>query len=427
MSKKKEKKRADKEEVPLKGQVRQRKIAVFERADLYEGRKVKRKKKEGKGPEPKRLKQTEITLPKAIKRRIKIQESVTVAELAKAMGVKGTELIKKLLVQGVMANVNQPLDFETASLVADEFGYEIELDQIEMESFVAEVEDQPEDMKSRPPVVTIMGHVDHGKTSLLDYIRKSNIIGGESGGITQHIGAYYVEREGGDIVFLDTPGHEAFTAMRARGAKVTDIIVLVVGADDGVMPQTREAVNHARAASIPIIVAVNKIDKPEANPDKVRRELAELGLTPEAWGGETIFGNISAKSGEGVDELLELILLQSEILELKANPDRAAEATVVEAKLDKGRGPLATVLVQRGTLKVGDIIVVGASSGKVRAMNDDHGGQVKEAGPSFPVEVLGLGAVPSAGDPLTVVENEARAREVAAYRLSVLDLSLIHI
>ncbi|MFZ7111067.1 MAG: translation initiation factor IF-2 [Desulfatiglandales bacterium] len=410
VSKKKEKKRSDKDEVPLKGQVRQRKIAVFERADLYEGRKVKRKKKEGKGPEPKRLKQTEITLPKAIKRRIKIQESVTVAELAKAMGVKGTELIKKLLVQGVMANVNQPLDFETASLVADEFGYEIELDQLEMESFVAEVEDQPEDMKSRPPVVTIMGHVDHGKTSLLDYIRKSNIIGGESGGITQHIGAYYVEREGGDIVFLDTPGHEAFTAMRARGAKVTDIIVLVVGADDGVMPQTREAVNHARAANIPIIVAVNKIDKPEANPDKVRRELAELGLTPEAWGGETIFGNISAKTGEGVDELLELILLQSEMLELKANPNKPARGTVIEAKLDKNRGPLATVLIKSGTLNQGDYFICGEHFGHLRAMLNSRGQRMKSAGPSRPVELYGISGVPMAGDEFFVVQDEKKAR-----------------
>jgi len=413
--KKKVKKRAGKQELPLRG-VRQRKIEVFERADLYEGRRVKRKKKDGKGREIKKLKQTEITLPKAIKRRIKVQDTVTVGELAKAMGIKANELIKNLMKQGIMAHVNQSIDFETASLVADEFGYELELDQLAVESFVVEVEEKPEDMAPRPPVVTIMGHVDHGKTSLLDHIRKSNIIGGESGGITQHIGAYYVEREGGDIVFLDTPGHEAFTAMRARGARVTDLIVLVVAADDGVMPQTREAVNHARAANIPIIVAVNKIDKAEANPERVRRELAELELVPEDWGGETIFGSISAKTGEGIEEFLELILLQAEMLELKANPRIPAKGTVVEAKLDKNRGPLATVLIKKGTLDQGDNFICGDHFGHVRAMLNSRGKRMKSAGPSMPVEIYGISGVPMAGDEFMVVQDEKKARQFIEQR-----------
>lgn len=414
--KKKDKKRAGKEDPAVKGGVRQRKIEVFEKADLYEGRRVKRKKKEGKVREIKKLKKTEITLPKAIKRRLKVQESVTVGELAKAMGIKANDLIRNLMKQGVMAQINQSLDFETASLVADEFGYELELDQIAVESFVAEVEESPEDMEPRPPVVTIMGHVDHGKTSLLDHIRQSNIIGGESGGITQHIGAYYVERENGDIVFLDTPGHEAFTAMRARGAKVTDLIVLVVAADDGVMPQTREAVNHARAAGIPIIVAVNKIDKAEANPDRVRRELAELELAPEDWGGETIFGNISAKTGEGIEEFLELILLQAEMLELKANPNIPARGTIVEAKLDKNRGPLATVLIKKGTLNQGDYFICGDYFGRVRAMLNSRGKRMDSAGPSTPVEIYGISGVPMAGDEFMVVQDEKKARQFIEQR-----------
>jgi translation initiation factor IF-2 len=301
-------------------------------------------------------------------------------------------------------------------LVADEFSYELDLDLFDVEGIIAEVEDKAEDLRPRPPVVTIMGHVDHGKTSLLDYIRQSNIIGGESGGITQHIGAYYVKIEGGDIVFLDTPGHEAFTAMRARGAKVTDIIVLVVAADDGVMPQTVEAVNHARAASIPIIVAVNKIDKPEANIDKVTRELAELELVPEAWGGETIFGHISAKTGEGVEELLELILLQAEVLELKENPDKPARGTIIEAKLDKSRGPIATVLIKNGTLKQGDYFVCGEHYGRLRAMLNHRGRRVKSAGPSIPGEIYGISGVPMAGDEFIVVGDEKTAKQVIEAR-----------
>ena len=417
--KKKDKKRAEKKEADAKRSFRHRKLEVFERADLYEGRKAVRKERRG-GKKPKdaakKLKQTEITVPKPIKRRIKVPEQVTVGELAKAMGIKAVEVIKMLMSLGAPANINQSIDFETASLVADEFGYELELDLFDVEGIIAEVEDKPELLKARPPVVTIMGHVDHGKTSLLDYIRQSNIIGGESGGITQHIGAYFVNIEGGDIVFLDTPGHEAFTAMRARGAKVTDIIVLVVAADDGVMPQTVEAVNHARAASIPIIVAINKIDKAEANIDKVTRELAELELVPEAWGGETIFGHISAKTGEGVEELLELILLQSEVLELKENPDKTARGTIIEAKLDKSRGPIATVLIKSGTLEQGDYFICGEHYGKLRAMLNHRGRRVKSAGPSIPVEIYGISGVPKAGDEFIVVGDEKTAKQVIEAR-----------
>jgi len=341
-----------------------------------------------------------------------------VAELAKAMGAKAGEVIKKLMALGSVVNINQSIDFETASVVADEFGYELELDAFEEESLISETEDRPEDLVPRPPVVTIMGHVDHGKTSLLDYIRESDIIGGESGGITQHIGAYYVKTEGGDIVFLDTPGHEAFTAMRARGARVTDIIVLVVAADDGVMPQTKEAINHARAADIPMVVAVNKIDKPEADTEKIKRELAELDLAPEEWGGETMYGHISAKTGQGVDELLSLVLLQSEVLELKGNPNKKASGSIVEANLDKSKGPVATVLIKNGTLKPGDQFVCGDYYGRVRAMLDHRGRRMKSAGPSMPMEIYGISGVPMAGDEFIVVPDEKTAKQVIDYRVS---------
>ena len=424
-AKKKDKKRGAKKQDVETGAVRRRKLEVFERADLYEGRKRPRKERRGgKGRDAaKKLKQTEITVPKASKRRIKIPDQVTVAELAKAMGIKGVEVIRKLMALGSPSGINQSIDFETASFVADEFGYEMELDLFDVDSIVADVEDKAEDLKPRPPVVTIMGHVDHGKTSFLDYIRKSNIIGGESGGITQHIGAYYVKTNNGDIVFLDTPGHEAFTAMRARGAKVTDIIVLVVAADDGVMPQTAEAVNHARAADIPIIVAINKIDKPEADIDKVTRELSELQLVPEAWGGDTIFGNISAKTGEGVEEFLELLSLQSEILELKENPDKPARGTVVEARLDKSRGPIATVLIKSGTLKQGDCFVCGEYYGKLRAMLDHRSKRLKSAGPAFPAVIYGISGVPMAGDEFIVVPDEKTAKRVIDHRHSVIRAS----
>ena len=416
--KKKEKKVAKKEQ-GKKGAVKGRKLEVFERDALYQGRFPGRKGKKGakKGRDTgKQFKQTEITTPKAIKRRIRVPEQVTVGDLAKAMGVKASEVIRTIMAQGGMATINQAIDFDTASLVADDFGYELELDVMEMKSLLGEVEDKPEDLKPRPPVVTIMGHVDHGKTSLLDYIRKSNIIEGESGGITQHIGAYYVSTDSGDVVFLDTPGHEAFTAMRARGARVTDIIVLVVAADDGVMPQTKEAVNHARAAEIPIIVAVNKMDKAGADPERVKRELAELDLAPEEWGGETLYAQVSAKTGEGVDDLIELLSLQSEILELKANPDRPAQGSIVEARLDKSRGSVATVLIKAGTLKQGDFFVCGENHGRVRAMVNNRGQRMDQAGPSVPVEIYGISGVPKAGDDFVVVQDEKTARQVAEHR-----------
>jgi translation initiation factor IF-2 len=415
---KKEKKAGEKDSVP-KSVLRLRKFEVFERADLYEGRLIKRKKKELAPKETfRKTRVPEMPVPKPGKRKIKVSREVTVGELARAMGVKGSELIRKLMGLSVVAHLNQAIDFETASALAEEFGYELELEKFEPETALVEKEDRPEDLKPRPPVVTIMGHVDHGKTSLLDYIRQSNIIAGESGGITQHIGAYHVERESGDVVFLDTPGHEAFTAMRARGAKVTDIIVLVVAADDGVMPQTREAVNHARSANIPIVVAINKIDKPEANIDKVRRELAEFQLVPEEWGGDTIFANISAKTGAGVKELLELIQLQAEVLELKGNPNKLARGTVIEARLDKTRGPVATVLIKTGTLRQSDFFLCGEHFGKVRAMLNYRGKRMITATPSIPVEVYGITGVPMAGDEFIVVEDERKAKQIIEHRLS---------
>jgi translation initiation factor IF-2 len=356
-------------------------------------------------------------------RDVDVPEAITVQELAKRMGERGADLVKALFKMGTPVTITETIDQDTAELLIVEFGHRINrVSESDVDIQTEEDVDAPETLKPRPPVVTIMGHVDHGKTSLLDAIRGAKVVAGEAGGITQHIGAYQVAmKDKSKITFLDTPGHEAFTEMRARGANVTDIVVLVVAADDGLKPQTIEAINHTKAAGVPMIVAINKIDKPDANPQKVREELLQHEIIVEQMGGDVQDVEVSALKKTNLDGLLEAINLQAEILELKANPDRAAEGAVVEAKLDKGRGPLATVLVQRGTLRVGDVIVVGAASGKVRAMIDDHGRQVKEAPPSFPVEVLGLGAVPSAGDQLTVVENEARAREVAAYRQSVLD------
>jgi len=372
------------------------------------GRKKKVKKTIGK--------KTEITTPKAIKRIIKISEFISVGELAKRMGIKTSEIIKKLIQLGTMATVNQSLDVDTATLLASDFGYEVEKVALEMEVALEEKEIKEEDLRPRPPVVTIMGHVDHGKTTLLDTIRRTDVTEGESGGITQHIGAYDVKLDNGDVVFLDTPGHEAFTAMRARGAKVTDIVVLVVAADDGVKPQTEEAIHHAKAAEVPIIVAINKMDKPEANPDRVKQELSNFELVPEDWGGTTIFAPVSAKEGSGVKELLEMILLQAEMMELKAAPGEPARGTIIEARLDKGRGPLATVLVQSGTLKVGDNFVTGMHSGKVRGLYDDKGHKVKTAGPSIPVEVVGLSGVPDAGDDFVVLTEERQARQVSLHR-----------
>jgi translation initiation factor IF-2 len=347
---------------------------------------------------------------------VRVPESVTVAELAEKMRRKSGEVIKALIELGVMRMVNDLLDPTEAKLVADKFGFDVEIRSVEGEVLEEEDAETPGTQTLRPPVVTVMGHVDHGKTSLLDAIRKSKVAEKEFGGITQHIGAYQVMTSHGKVTFLDTPGHEAFTAMRARGAQATDIVILVVAADDGVMPQTQEAINHARAANVPIIVAVNKIDKPEADPDRVKRELANLELVPEDWGGQTIFVPTSAKKGTGIDQLLEMTALQSEILELKANPNRAAKGVIIESRLDRGRGPVATALIQNGTLKEGDAIVVGSHSGRIRALIDPTGKKVKAAGPSDAVEVLGLSGVPSAGDVIVAVSDERKARQIANMR-----------
>jgi translation initiation factor IF-2 len=367
----------------------------------------------------KEQRKTEITTPKASKRIVRITEGVTVGDLARNMGVKAAEIIKKLMDLGVMSTLNQVLDLDTATLVASEFGYSVENVAFDAESAIEEREEVvPGEAQPRPPVVTVMGHVDHGKTSLLDAIRHTNVTEGEFGGITQHIGAYSVEVNGRKISFVDTPGHEAFTAMRARGAKVTDIVVLVVAADEGVMPQTVEAFNHAKAAGVPIIVAVNKIDRPEANVDRVKQQLTELGLIPEDYGGDTIVVPVSARTRDGLDRLLEMILLQADVMELKANPDRSARGTVVESQLDRGRGPVATVLIQEGTLHSGDAFVCGTTYGRVRAMLDHLGHRVTEAGPSMPVEIFGLSSVPEPGTAFIAVAEEAKARQVAEFRHS---------
>jgi len=356
-------------------------------------------------------------------RDVVVPEAITVQDLANRMAERGADLVKALFKMGMAVTLTQTIDQDTAELLVTEFGHRVKrVSDSDIDIDTSADVDAEATLQPRPPVVTIMGHVDHGKTSLLDAIRGADVVAHEAGGITQHIGAYQVQLpDKSKVTFLDTPGHEAFTEMRARGANVTDIVILVVAADDGLKPQTIEAINHTKAAGVPMIVAINKVDKPEAKPQKVREELLQHEVIVEDMGGEVQDVEVSAVKKTNLDKLLEAIQLQAEILELKANPDRATEGTVIEAKLDKGRGPLATVLVQRGTLRVGDVFVAGASSGKVRAMIDDKGRQVTEAGPSFPVEVLGLSAVPSAGDPFTVVENEARAREVADYRQSVLD------
>ncbi|WP_319781641.1 translation initiation factor IF-2 [Oceanisphaera sp. IT1-181] len=353
----------------------------------------------------------------AVNRDVEIGETITVAELANKMAVKGVAVIKVMMKMGAMATINQVIDQETAQLVAEEMGHKVILRrENELEEHVLQDRDTDAARETRAPVVTIMGHVDHGKTSTLDYIRRAKVASGEAGGITQHIGAYHVETENGSITFLDTPGHAAFTSMRARGASATDIVILVVAADDGVMPQTVEAIQHAKAAKVPLIVAVNKMDKPEADIDRVKSELSQHGVMSEDWGGENIFTYISAKTGEGIDELLEAILLQSEVLELNAVVDGMASGVVIESRLDKGRGPVATVLVQEGTLNQGDIVLCGLEYGRVRAMRDELGRDIKTAGPSMPVEILGLSGVPAAGDEATVVRDEKKAREVALYR-----------
>ncbi|MDN5366029.1 MAG: translation initiation factor [Thermacetogenium sp.] len=354
----------------------------------------------------------------AERKKIVIGDQITVQELANILHVSGSEVITKLIALGVMASLNQLIDSDTATLVAAEFGVDVEVrdDSQELEALLEDVPDKPEDLEPRPPVITVMGHVDHGKTSLLDYIRHTNVTATEAGGITQHIGAYQIEVRGKKITFLDTPGHEAFTAMRARGAQVTDIAVLVVAADDGVMPQTVEAINHAKAAGVPIVVAINKIDKPGANAERVKQQLAEHGIVPEEWGGDNICVPVSAKTGAGIDQLLEMLLLVAEMEELKANPNCPARGTVIEAQLDKGRGPVATVLIQKGTLKVGDIILAGTACGKVRAMQDYKGRRIKKASPGTPVEILGLSEVPEAGDLFYVVKDEKLARQIVEKR-----------
>jgi translation initiation factor IF-2 len=381
-----------------------------------QGRPGKKRLQPGKKP-----KQTEITVPGAQKRVIRIEDNVQLQTLAQRMSLKATEVLMKLMELGVSGvHINSTLDADTAAVLAGEFNYEVENVAMSEDQIVGdargEFEDKAGDRAHRPPVVTVMGHVDHGKTSLLDKIRAADVVAGEAGGITQHIGAYRVDTSQGTVVFLDTPGHEAFTAMRARGAQATDIVVLVVAADDGVMPQTREAVAHAQAANVPIVVAVNKIDKPEANPDNVKNELAALGLQPEDWGGETVFVPCSAITGEGVEGLLENVLLQAELLELTANPSIPAEGVVLEAYLDRGRGPVANVLIRDGSLDAGDYVVAGGSWGRVRAMTDDRGNQLTSAGPATPVEVLGLAELPAAGDLFYEVTDQRKAQQVAGAR-----------
>lgn len=356
--------------------------------------------------------------PKPLPEKVEIEGSATVSELAKMLHREPSELIKKLIGLGVMATINQELDLDTITLLASDYGVDVEEKIVINEEAFEEIEevDDPKDLRERPPVVTIMGHVDHGKTTLLDSIRSSKVTAGESGGITQHIGAYQVTVNDKPITFLDTPGHAAFTTMRARGARVTDVTILVVAADDGVMPQTVEAINHAKAAQVPIIVAVNKMDKPTANPDRIKQELTEYELVPEEWGGDTIFAPISALKGEGIDDLLEMVLLVAEMQELQSNPNKRARGTIIEAELDKGRGPVATMLVQHGTLSVGDALVAGNVFGKVRAMINDRGRRVKKATPSTPVSVLGLGDVPSAGDAFMVFPDDRKARAIAEAR-----------
>ncbi|MFM8412983.1 MAG: translation initiation factor IF-2 [Alphaproteobacteria bacterium] len=373
------------------------------------------KKRAAPGKEQKR---TEITTPSARKRIVRISEVITVGDLAREMGLKAGEVIKKLMDLGVMATMNHVLDHDHAVLVASEFDYTVENVAFDAEREIEAdtAEEERGEKLPRDPVVTVMGHVDHGKTSLLDAIRTTNVAEGEAGGITQHIGAYTVEMRGRHITFLDTPGHEAFTSMRARGAGITDIVILVVAADDGVMPQTVEAINHARAAGVPIIVALNKIDKPGAQPDKVKQGLADNGLVAEDWGGDTTMVPVSAKTKEGIEHLLDMVLLQADVLELKAHSDCRARGTIVEAKLDRGRGPVATVLIQEGTLRAGDPFVVGLQFGRIRAMLGSHGEKLEVAGPSTPVEILGLSGVPEAGDQLAAVADEATARQVADHR-----------
>jgi len=395
-----------------------RKKSVIKNLDLMGGDELRGRR--GKGRKSKAARKgeqkTEITTPKEIKRVVKITEVISAGELAKRLGVKSSEIIRKLMELGVMATINQMIDIDTATIIAAEYGHSVENVAFDEVSILEEIEDSEESLLPRPPVVTVMGHVDHGKTSLLDAIRETRVVDGEAGGITQHIGAYSVKLPKGTISFVDTPGHEAFTTMRSRGASITDIVILVVAADDGVMPQTVESINHARATEVPMIVAVNKIDKPNARPDEVKRQLGEHGVVAEDWGGDTIFVEVSAKKHTNIDTLLEMILLQAEIMELKANPDKPGKGVILESRLDRGKGPLATVLVKEGTVRQGDFVVAGLHYGRIRALVDDQGKPVESAGPSIPVEVLGLSGVPAAGDDFNVVKSEKIAKEISDHR-----------
>ena len=371
-----------------------------------------------KQDEAERMRRLQLEIAKKAPVKVMIPDEISVGELASRMKKTGAEVVKCLMKNGIMASLSQIIDFDTAAIIAEEMGCKVEKEVIVTieERLIDTAEDKAEDLEPRAPVVVVMGHVDHGKTSLLDYIRNSQVAEGEAGGITQHIGAYQVDVNGSPITFLDTPGHEAFTAMRARGAMITDIAILVVAADDGIMPQTVESINHAKAAEIPVIVAINKMDKPEANPDRVKQQLTEYGLVPEEWGGETICCPISAKTGLGIDSLLEMVVLTAEMRELKANPNRSAHGAVIEARLDKGRGPIATLLVQKGTLRQGDVIIAGTAVGRVRAMTDARGRKITEAGPSVPVEITGMGEVPGAGDDFHAVDDERMARTLVEQR-----------
>ncbi|HCC68424.1 MAG TPA: translation initiation factor IF-2 [Nitrospiraceae bacterium] len=398
----------------------QRAFETIKRVEVKKWREVKPflKKHERGKVQHQKVEVKVLPLPIPIRKKVlKLHEGTTLKEFAEMIGQKLPEVIKKFMELGYMLTINQPVDGPAAQIVAESFGIKIELAPVGIEDLGVEETEDVYSLIPRPPIITIMGHVDHGKTSLLDAIRQTKVTEMEAGGITQHIGAYKVRLKGKDIVFLDTPGHEAFTAMRARGAKVTDIVVLVIAADDGVMPQTIEAINHAKAANVPIVVAVNKIDKPEANPAKIRNELAEHGIVSEEWGGQNIFVEVSAKKRIGIEKLLEMILLQAEVMELKANPSRQARGAIIEAKLDRGRGPVATVLVQSGTLKAGDAFVAGAFAGKVRALIDDDGRKVEAAGPATPVEVIGFSEVPQAGDVFIAMDDERKARQIALARL----------
>ena len=391
----------------------------------FQGRNAQRQRGRQQGPgnkrrqeEAEKMRRLQLEIAKKAPVKVMIPDEIGVGELASRMKKTGAEVVKTLMKNGVMASLSDVIDFDTAAIIAEELGCKVEKEIIVTieEKLIDTAEDKEEDLLPRAPVVVVMGHVDHGKTSLLDYIRNAHVAAGEAGGITQHIGAYQVEVQGKPITFLDTPGHEAFTAMRARGAMITDVAILVVAADDGIMPQTVESINHAKAAKIPVIVAINKMDKPEANPERIKEQLTKYELVPEEWGGETIICPISAKTGEGIDNLLEMVNLTAEMQELKANPNRSAHGAVIEARLDKGRGPVATLLVQNGTLKQGDVIIAGTAVGRVRAMTNDKGQKVTEAGPSVPVEIIGMGEVPEAGDDFHAVADERMARELAEQR-----------